>query len=305
MESIYTDPASSGSFGGVQRLYRAARSSGLTVSKKQTKAFLYSQSSYGQNRYQRINFKRRKFKTRHLNEIWQLDLAFLEKLWHQNGGVRYLLFCLDTYSRFLRIFPLRNKKASSVAAAMQSLFKEIDVRPNFVVSDDGTEFLGETKQLFERLGIKYYTLSGSPSGCPHVERSIRTIKKRIMTYLTANKTKRYIDVLQNIVTSYNNSPHQGIKNMKPADITTANEHLLQDVNNPALRVGKTKFQLGDNVRVQLDRKTFHRGFQPQFSKEVYTVSGYVYDDPVTYKLKTLDGEDVAGAYYFEQLVKSL
>src|SRR3990167_2414667 len=93
MESIYTDPASSGSFGGVQRLYRAARSSGLTVSKKQTKEFLYSQSAYGQNLYQRINFKRRKFKTRHLNEIWQLDLAFLEKLWHQNGGVRYLLLC--------------------------------------------------------------------------------------------------------------------------------------------------------------------------------------------------------------------
>ena len=51
MESIYTDPASSGSFGGVQRLYRAARASGLTVSKKQTKEFLYSQSAYGQNRY--------------------------------------------------------------------------------------------------------------------------------------------------------------------------------------------------------------------------------------------------------------
>ena len=52
-----------------------------------------------------------------------------------------------------------------------------------------------------------------------VERLIRTLKTKIWRYFTANKN---IDILPDLVYSYNFSVHRSIK-IKPADVTTKNE----------------------------------------------------------------------------------
>ena len=45
-----------------------------------------------------------------------------------------------------------------------------------------------------------------------VERLIRTLKTKMWQYLTAKKTMRYIDMLPDLVNSYNHSVHRSIKN---------------------------------------------------------------------------------------------
>jgi len=44
-----------------------------------------------------------------------------------------------------------------------------------------------------------------------IERFNRTIREKIDNYLEQNKTNRFIDVLDDIVLSYNNTYHNGIK----------------------------------------------------------------------------------------------
>ena len=67
-------------------------------------------------------------------------------------------------------------------------------------------------------------------------------------YFTAKKTMRYIDMLPDLVYSYNHSVHRSIKTKKPVDVTVENEkkvwHTLYGDHYVAKNV-KYKFKIGD------------------------------------------------------------
>uniref|UniRef100_A0A158P516 Integrase catalytic domain-containing protein n=1 Tax=Tetranychus urticae TaxID=32264 RepID=A0A158P516_TETUR len=58
--------------------------------------------------------------------------------------------------------------------------------------------------------INYFTSTDDIIKCAIVERFNRTLRNRIYRFLSHNSTKRYINVLQDIVESYNNSFHRTI-----------------------------------------------------------------------------------------------
>ncbi len=70
-----------------------------------------------------------------------------------------------------------------------------------------------------------------------VERFVRTIKERVYRYFTHKNTKRYLDVLQKIVESYNQTKHSATK-MTPASVTLENAALAR--KNIAQRYQKTE-----------------------------------------------------------------
>lgn len=56
-----------------------------------------------------------------------------------------------------------------------------------------------------------------------VDRYNQTIMKKKLKYFTHFKTKKYIDVLNLLVESYNNTYHSTIK-MKPAEVNANNQN---------------------------------------------------------------------------------
>ena len=54
-----------------------------------------------------------------------------------------------------------------------------------------------------------------------VERFNRTLQNKMYRYFTAANTFRYVDVLQDLVKSYNNTYHRSI-GMKPVNVTESN-----------------------------------------------------------------------------------
>ena len=48
---------------------------------------------------------------------------------------------------------------------------------------------------------------------------------------------------------------------------------------------KYKFEIGDQVRISKMKRTFEKGYLPNFSKEIFTVSQQIPRDPPVYKLK--------------------
>ena len=58
-----------------------------------------------------------------------------------------------------------------------------------------------------------------------VEGWIRTRKTKMWRYFTANITMRYIDMLPDLMYSYNHSMHRNIKE-KPIDVTSENEDTI-------------------------------------------------------------------------------
>jgi hypothetical protein len=49
------------------------------------------------------------------------------------------------------------------------------------------------------------------------------------------------------------------------------------------------------------KRTFEKGYLPNFSKEIFIISKQIPRDPPVYKLKDLDGEELKGTFYEKEL----
>ena len=114
--------------------------------------------------------------------------------------------------------------------------------------------------------------------------------------MTLKNTKRYIDVLQDLVDSYNRSKHRSI-GMAPKDVTG---NLINSKETPKTYMAH-KFKLGGRVRIPLEKTTFSRGYTPNWTTEYFYMSELLLTDPPTYKIKDGDGEPIIGSYYEPEL----
>ena len=123
-------------------------------------------------------------------------------------------------------------------------------------------------------------------------------------YFTAKNTLCYIDVLSQLVKSYNNTYHRSIK-MKPSQVTKANEDKVWDTlygGDVQERV-RFKFQGGDRVRISKAKRIFQKSYLPNFTEEMFTIYKRFARQVPVYKLKDDAGEILGGAFYEPELQK--
>ena len=118
-------------------------------------------------------------------------------------------------------------------------------------------------------------------------------------YLTANNTHTYINALKGMIKKYNNTIHSAIK-MKPVD-ATLNENITK-VFNALYKDYKPiypyyKFDVGDKVRIVKKKKTFEKGYTPNWSEEIFIITNQLNTSPITYTIKDLKGEEIKGSFY--------
>ena len=65
------------------------------------------------------------------------------------------------------------------------------------------------------------------------------------------------------------------------------------------------FKTGDTVRIsKYKRKTFDKGYTPNWTEEVFIIDEIRPTHPITYKIKDLNGEEIKGTFYREELQKT-
>ena len=102
-----------------------------------------------------------------------------------------------------------NKTARSLLEAFDSILCE-GRKPEKLRTDKGTEFVNESlQQYLKKKDIQFYTANNEPKASV-VERVNRTLKSKLYRYFTAVNSLSYIDVLQDLVDSYNNTYHRSI-----------------------------------------------------------------------------------------------
>ena len=92
LQRLYTQGGAA--YGSVRNL---VKTSNLPVSK--VRQLLHSKSSYTKFTLATRKFKRMKAFARFKNEIWCMDLAYVDKLPKDNNGVKYLLVRQDLFDR--------------------------------------------------------------------------------------------------------------------------------------------------------------------------------------------------------------
>jgi len=196
MDAIYEDVCALGSFSGIRNLKRYSGRS-----EREMKTFLSGLDAYTLHKPRRIRFLRRKTYSKGIGDLYQMDLADLSNISSYNDGARYLLTCIDVFSKKAWAVPVRTKTGREVANAFEKIL--VDGTPNMVQSDKGNEFLNSAfRDMLKRHGIKFYTSENEDLKASVVERFNRTLKTKMYRYFTHKNTRRYIDVLDDMLHSY-------------------------------------------------------------------------------------------------------
>lgn len=299
MDAIYNTLRSPGSFGSIRNLQRY---SGL--SERVAKEYVSKQDAYTLHKPRRIRFARRKTYSKGIADLYQIDLVDLSTLSTFNDGVRYLLTCIDVFSKRAWAVPVRTKSGRDVTEAFEKILD--DRSCNMVQSDKGREFLNSSFQsMLQRRGIKFYTSENEDLKAAVVERFNRTLKTKMFRYFTYANTRRYVDALVDLLHSYNNTHHRSI-GMAPVEVNAENEHIVRARLYPLKpKSFKWKYDVGDKVRISMQRQPFRKGYLGQWSEEIFKIAARLPTMPVTYELEDLAGERIKGRFYELEVQKVL
>ena len=124
-------------------------------------------------------------------------------------------------------------------------------------------------------------------------------------YFEHANSYRYLEVLQDLVTSYNNTTHRSI-GLAPSAVTYENEYQLWKAQYDKGRKKKEKFKLtvGDTVRITYLKHPFSRGYQQQYTEEIFWVASRFHrQNFALYTLKDCAENVIQGTFYQAELQK--
>lgn len=256
---------------------------------------------------------RRKFNRRHvdvfaIDDVWSCDLVELQEWNYQNKGFKYILNVIDVFSKFAWSIPLKDKKGVTVVEAFRQIAKQFGRIPKHIWVDKGKEFYNKNMdEWLQENKINRYSTYGEHKSAV-VERFNRTLKEIMWKRFTAENTRTWIDMLDQLLHDYNNRVHStiGLSPVK-ASLKENETKVLQNIINKTsvtTDTGGRTFRVGDKVRMSRTKALFEKGYLPNWSEEVYTVEKVQKTHPVTYVLRDSMGETIQGSFYAEELQKT-
>ena len=283
-------------YGSIKNLKKA---SGLPMNK--VRQFLEKTAAHSKYGIYRKKFRRLKVISYDINEIWSIDLAYVDKLAKYNNGVKYLLVAVDVLSRFLRVEPMKSKDAPEAMKAFKRMIKH--KKPKKLWTDKGTEFKGAFKAFCEKQDIEiYHTESETKSA--FAERNIRSLKNIIYKHLEHTWSWKYIDSLDEFVKTINGRVNRVTK-MAPSKVQKKHVPYLVSlvIDKNASLNPKLRFKEGDFVRIAKPNLPFKKGYKQTYKDEVFEIYRIATTSPPTYNLVDAKKEKILGKFYEPELIK--
>ena len=296
LREVYFDPTKVGSYGGVDALRRVTR-----MPRKIVEKWLMEQDAYILHKPARRHFTRRHVIVGGLRQQWQADLVDLSNLKKDNDGMTFLLTVIDVFSKVAQCVPMKNKSAASLVAALSTTLT--NDWPKTLQTDQGLEFLNKSFQvLLREYGIHHFSTHNAETKASIVERFNRTLMTRMWRYFMKHQTWPYIDVLQDLVRSYNNTPHRSI-GMAPSQVSAKNQEKVWQRLYGHDGKGVPKLRVSDRMRISKYKGKFKKGYAANWSEEMFTIYEVHPSDPPVYRLRDDLGEVLDSTFYELELQK--
>ena len=124
---------------------------------------------------------------------------------------------------------------------------------------------------------------------------------------TVQGNTQYLDMLPKLVKQYNNTKHSSIKMAPIAASKKRNQETVYfNLYGNLEQVSyKPKFKIGDKVRIsKYKRNVFDKGYTSNWSEEMFKIDEIQYTNPITYKIRDLNDEEIQGSFYEPELLKA-
>jgi hypothetical protein len=250
----------------------------------------------------RRRFPRRATLTKGLDDLHQMDLAEMIPYARHNSGHKYILVCIDVFSKYLWVEPLKSKKADTVKKGIVKMYKNSGRLPKLLQTDQGLEFKNKIlKSWLDEKGIQHYSTFSNVKAAV-AERVIRTLKTKLWRKFTERGSHKWIDILPHIVKEYNETKHRTIGTC-PSEVS--DNSLLKTVYNRIKKVDpkKPKFKTGDWIRLSKHKHVLHKGYKQNWTDEQFRVTKVRLTNPRTYFIEDYKGNPIAGGIYELEMQK--
>ena len=240
---------------------------------------------------------------------------------HMNNNYRYILTVVDLFSKKAWAVPLKTKFADEIVEGLKQVFAANGKTPTILQSDNGGEFANAQIDNFlkEKKVKSIHSLAYKPTSQGAVERFNQTLKHLIYAQFSLYGTKKWTDVLPELLKNYNSSVHS-TTNRTPDELHAS---ASKQVRRRTIRRIKAKARMavkltqkvhsdlkkGDWVRVHVkgDTSKFKPAYKAQWSKKLYqVVSKSKPANPLmqpTYALKAQNGDKITTRFGRGELLK--
>lgn len=134
----------------------------------------------------------------------------------QAGGYKYILVLIETTSRKLFAYPLKNKSSDTVEETFKNFLEDCHYRIQYLTMDSGGEYAGIKRYLEENEEMLYVTThvviaaEGQHTVLSRVDRVIRTIREMLFNYFAQYNDFHWHKILPQLVNTYNNTKHSSL-----------------------------------------------------------------------------------------------
>jgi hypothetical protein len=248
---------------GITAFYKKATQHFINIKRKDCENFLKNEYYY-QLTKPIVHKTNKPLLPTKCNELWAIDLIDMNPYVAQNNGFRYILTCIDYFSRYVFARPLKNKTAIDVADSMADIFNEAHAYPNRLQSDNGGEFSGQLDELCKEHDIKHIrTTSYTPQSNGMIEGFNRIVRDILREIFVRNNNLKWVPYLQTVCDNRNTTFVSTIK-ARPIDLykpnlgtrfkTMQNKRVVnlvkKNIENEVKKNKSEELKVGDYVRIQ-------------------------------------------------------
>lgn len=251
---------------GINSFYRVVSEHYLGISRDQVRRFLTQQPAYQLTKHFQKSINK-PILAKKPGQMFAIDLVDMSRFQGDNHAKRYILVCVDVFSRYVWCAPLRNKTAADVAREMKKIFEDAEMTPTLLLSDNGLEFRGELSELCNEQNTKQiFTRSYSPESNGIVESINKQIRRKLSDGMVRNKTRRWTLYLEDAVENWNTTRHSGMA-YDPSFLFLSNsedakeeqdevrKHMVKKAIRAVARNRAKELKQGDVVRVLLSTQS--------------------------------------------------
>jgi len=282
------------------KLYKDLTRPGAFTNK--IKRYLQRNITHSLHRPVRRNFPRRRIVTHFPGQIVQSDLIDMQRYSGSNSGYNFILVVIDCFSKKLWAYPLKKKRGEETANGLRHIFLQMKYPVQTLIFDEGLEYLNQhVSNLLKEYNVHSYHIRNKLKAST-AERVNKTIKGIIWKYFTETGRHRWIDILDQVVSNYNNTYHRTIQ-MEPNKVTWKNRKQVFKNMFPKIKARvRCRLRIGQKVRIALNKDIFEKGFTQNWSKETFAIINSFQKNGVCwYRLQDSEGNIYPKGKYFYQL----
>ena len=310
---------------GINNLYEKVSRRYLNITRKFVSDFLRKQESY-QLAFSQPKQTNKKIFSSGINKCWYVDLIDCNPLIKTNKRWRYILTCVDSFSKFVFLSKLKNKEPKTIITALKEIciLQANNNYPRILVSDNGLEFKNQLMEEFSKENSikQIFGRSYSPKSNALCEATNGVIRNMLRALFIKNGNTNWCDYLDEVKTSINHTAPSSterprsevyLQGLYNSEILAKNQVIKTEQQR---RNNNEKLNIGDEVRISLlaleskVREKFKSGNSKyvvvRYTKEIYTVdkiiklkSAFSKDQ---YKLKDSNGNLLPQPFYFNELL---